>query len=148
MNLSVRTTEHRFMVNNKHFQAFRKPHTVKLTIPVTLLRNNIRQDMTKQKKKNIAMSLQRVTHQIVEIPMTCAVTTANRTLTQRFRPVVAVELKKKEMKNNSAVKKKVPAKHRHKNGYVHRQEKINLIIKTPRLSESVAPNTSLQSKTH
>lgn len=64
--------------------------------------------MTKQ--KNIAMSLQRVTHQIVEIPMTCAVTTANRTLTQRFRPVVAVELKKKEMKNNSAVKKKSPQK--------------------------------------
>ena len=94
------------------------------------------------------MSLQRVTHQIVAIPITCAVTTVNRTVAQRFRPVVAVELKKKKMKNNSAVKKKVPAKNRHKNGYVHRQEKINLIIKTPRLSESVAPNTSLQSKTH
>ena len=146
MNQSVRTTEHRFMVNNKHFQTFRKPHTVKLTIPVTLLRNNIRQGMTKQ--KNIAMSLQRVTHQIVEIPITCAVTTANRTLTQRFRPVVAVELKKKGNEKQFGWKKKVPAKNRHKNGYVHRQEKTNLIIKTPRLSESVALNTSLQSKTH
>ena len=44
------------------------------------------------------MSLQRVTHQIVAIPITCAVTTANRTATQRFRPVVAVELKQQQMK--------------------------------------------------
>ena len=94
------------------------------------------------------MSLQRVTHQIVAIPITCAVTTANRTLTQRFRPVVAVELKKKGNEKQFGCKKKVPARNRHKNGYVHWQEKINLIIKTPRLSESVAPNTSLQSKTH
>ena len=55
------------------------------------------------------MSL-RVKHEIVTIPITCAVTTANRTLTQRFRPVVAVELKKKEMKNNSAVKKSLRKK--------------------------------------
>ena len=75
------------------------------------------------------MSLQRVTHQIVEIPITCAVTTANRTLTQRFRPVVAVELKKKGNEKQFGCKKKVPARNRHKNGYVHRQEKINLIIR-------------------
>ena len=62
--------------------------------------------MTKQ--KNIAMSLQRVTHQIVEIPITCAVTTANRTLTQRFRPVVAVELKKKGNEKQFGCKKKSP----------------------------------------
>ena len=58
------------------------------------------------------MSLQRVTHQIVAIPITCAVTTANRTLTQRFRPVVAVELKKKKgnEKQFGCKKKKSPQK--------------------------------------
>ena len=55
------------------------------------------------------MSL-RVKHEIVTIPITCAVTTANRTLTQIFRPVVAVELKKNGNEKQFGFKKKSPGK--------------------------------------